>query len=328
MLNQDLVSVVIPVYNVEEFVERSVQSVLDQSYKNVEIILVEDGSTDESLSKCKSLCDKFSNIKLLVHEKNQGQEATRNDGIDAATGKWLLFLDSDDTLKLDCIEKLVDKAASNSCDIVLFDFVYNVNGTDNRVTSNLKEGLYSKQHFISYMLVETSLSFVSCIGTKFYNVSFLKNAKIKFDRKFKFNEDGAFGLTAINECTNIYYLKEPFYNYIIRQSGSVQSTYRNNFFDTVKNVHVMLRDMLVENKCSKKAMKQYYLISAQFILVCLKNEKDFKSYESFLEVFKKIKKDDEYLLLCKHILSIPSMKYRLFMIFYKFNLKKLVYRIV
>lgn len=119
MLNKDpLVSIVVPVYNVEAYLQRCVTSILTQTYKNIEIILVDDGSTDGSGEICERIKEKESNI-VVVHQKNGGLSAARNTGINIAKGQYIAFVDSDDFIKEDLIEYLFDLLIRNNCPMAL-----------------------------------------------------------------------------------------------------------------------------------------------------------------------------------------------------------------
>ncbi len=106
----DLVSVVVPVYNAALYLDACVNSIINQSYGNIEIILVEDHSTDNSLEMCRKYAQAEPRIRLIVHEKNTGYGVGRNDGIDAANGKWVMLLDADDEYLPDAVEKMVHSA--------------------------------------------------------------------------------------------------------------------------------------------------------------------------------------------------------------------------
>ena len=105
-MKKDTVSIIIPVYNPGAGLERCINSVRNQTYKEIEIILVNDASKDGSDVVCKKLAEQCSNIKYIEHIDNKGQTITRNDGIAVVDSEWMLFLDADDTLELDAIEKL------------------------------------------------------------------------------------------------------------------------------------------------------------------------------------------------------------------------------
>lgn len=118
MINQSLVSVIIPVYKVERFICRCIDSVIGQAYKNLEIILVDDGSPD----RCGEICDDYAKKDKrirVIHQKNQGLSAARNAGLEIAAGQWLYFLDSDDYISAPAIEKMVSAAEKGHYDIVI-----------------------------------------------------------------------------------------------------------------------------------------------------------------------------------------------------------------
>lgn len=328
MEKSDLVSIVVPVYNTEAFLERCVESALNQTYKNVEIILVEDGSTDGSLNKCKELVKKHPNISLVKHEKNMGQEATRNDGIDASRGKWLLFLDSDDTIETNAIEELIAITKDCNVNMIMFDFTYIEHDRKTVARASMEPGLYTKSDFVKNLLTKLPLHFVSCIGSKFYNVNFLQKNKLKFNSKYKFNEDGGFALEVIENIDAIYYLNKSFYNYILRDSGSIQTSYRQDMYLTIKNVHLLLNHIIEENNCDRQVKKRFNLLCAQFIRVCLKNEKQFKGYDSFVNMYYILKKDEMYGPASKRPFAVSSFIYCVFLLLFKLRLKKLLYLMV
>ena len=116
-----LVSIVVPVYNVEKYLERCVDSLINQTYKNIEIILVDDGATDNSGELCDKLLFKDSRIKVF-HKLNGGLSDARNYGINQATGEYLLFVDSDDWVENEIVEKLYNSIEQNSADISVCGF--------------------------------------------------------------------------------------------------------------------------------------------------------------------------------------------------------------
>ena len=112
------VSIVVPVYNVEKYLKRCVNSLIGQSYSNLEILLVDDGSKDSSLSICKEYELKDSRIRVF-HKENEGLGLTRNYGIERATGEYITFVDSDDYLTSDAITAMLDRAIATNADVVI-----------------------------------------------------------------------------------------------------------------------------------------------------------------------------------------------------------------
>ena len=120
-MNKPLISVVVPVYNVEQYLKKCLDSIIKQKYNNLEIIIVNDGSTDNSQKICQEYVKKDKRIKLIT-QKNQGLSAARNTGIDNAHGKYISFVDSDDYLDLEFINELYNTIIENKSDISACDF--------------------------------------------------------------------------------------------------------------------------------------------------------------------------------------------------------------
>ncbi|MBR3002612.1 MAG: glycosyltransferase [Clostridia bacterium] len=133
--SEPLVSIIIPVYNTEKYVERCIQSVEKQDYNNLEIIVVDDGSTDNSLTICKKIAQNDSRIKL-IHKENQGAGFARNTGLDNASGKYVMFIDSDDYILQGCIKRIVEIAEKGNFDVVKFG---TIKGKENIYTDIIKQ---------------------------------------------------------------------------------------------------------------------------------------------------------------------------------------------
>ena len=118
-MKNDIVSIIVPVYNVEKYLDRCVESIVNQTYRNLEIVLVDDGSPDRCPQMCDEWAKKDSRIKV-IHKENQGLGIARNTGIEHATGSYICFFDSDDYIALDTIEQAYKQALKESADIVLF----------------------------------------------------------------------------------------------------------------------------------------------------------------------------------------------------------------
>lgn len=162
-----LVSVIVPVYNVEQYLDECLNSIRQQTYKNIEIIVVEDCSTDNSLNTLtKHLED--PRVKLIQHEKNSGLSAARNTGIDTAKGNYIIFIDSDDLVHLSLIELCVKYAIVNDADLITYNFKAFEDGVklspqlDLPDVDNLKvleqgEDYFNQQHFAWLKFIRTSL---------------------------------------------------------------------------------------------------------------------------------------------------------------------------
>lgn len=170
------VSIVIPLYNAEPFIGRCLDSILNQSYKDIEIILVDDVSSDASLSIAEDYQKKHSSIKIIKHPTNKGSMISRKDGYMAATGECLMFVDSDDVLPLDAVEKLVSKQVEANADIVLGNAVkIYVNGRRERIVDNVRANA-KKLDFLKALLDEKARR---CLWGRLYRTSLFHDYQLK-----------------------------------------------------------------------------------------------------------------------------------------------------
>lgn len=139
---EDLISIIVPIYNAEEFLGECIESILNQSYINIEIILVNDGSTDSSLNICNKYKEMDNRIKI-ISKSNSGVSDTRNIGISNALGKYICFTDADDMLKNDFVKVLYTEMVNNEVDIVFCNFEYDYNGKLIKKKPRLRAEIYN-----------------------------------------------------------------------------------------------------------------------------------------------------------------------------------------
>ena len=291
----DLVSIIVPVYNVQKYLQRCVESLINQSYTNIEIILIDDGSSDDSLELCYKLAENDERIKVYKNDENIGQAATRQTGINLSAGKWIMFLDSDDAFDDNAVEKMVNFAKTFGADMVLSSYTVIQNEQAAVKKANIDEGIYSRKDFISLCLSKIEWNIMSCIGSKIYNREFLRKYEIQFESKYKYNEDGAFLIAALSNVSVVGYVDEPFYQYFIRNSGSTQTSYRENMFSYINKTDVILKRVFEENGLfNNEKKKLWYNKHIMLYLAVLANEARYKNYSSYKQVVSQIKKDEEY----------------------------------
>lgn len=177
------ISVIIPCYNVEKFIDQAVQSALAQTYTNVEIILVDDGSTDGTASICDYYAEKYANVKV-IHQKNSGQAYARNIGLEQATGEYIYFLDSDDWIEQETFTSIMKKVVVNNVDVIFFDaYVVDEDAKkleDDRryVKADLKEIVLSGKEWYQLM-IERGI-FSACVPYHLFKRTFLQDNQLKF----------------------------------------------------------------------------------------------------------------------------------------------------
>lgn len=214
----DKISVIVPVYNVKQYLERCVKSITSQTYNNLEIILIDDGSTDGS----GEVCNKFTDKRIkVVHKQNQGLGLTRNVGIDNATGKYMVFVDSDDYLDKTMIENLYNNLVLNNADTCIGGFkrVFK-----NKVISNVNP--YAGKTFSNSQIIENVLAKMLGKANKIddhiemsvwkvlFSTSVIQQNKIYFPSERKFiSEDIIFDTEYYSKCRRVCMSDDIGYNY-------------------------------------------------------------------------------------------------------------------
>ena len=225
MKNNPLVSVVIPVYNTAKYLPRCLDSIIHQTYHNLEIIIIDDGSTDDSYIIAKKYATKDPRIKL-IHQKNSGQSTARNRGIKLATGIYISFIDSDDLITKDFIKKLLDPFNTQDAVLSVCGIHYkrlNQASISNVYTNPIRNRRSSESYkaYILYLLAIDGRMYSSV--NKLYKTSFVKT--LAFDKNLNFAEDTKFVLNYLNHTQGkISFILEPLYIY---NYGTETSTIRS-----------------------------------------------------------------------------------------------------
>lgn len=214
MKKKELVSIIVPVYKVEEMLDRCMESILHQSYKNIEVILVDDGSPD----RCPILCDEYSKkdkrVKV-IHKENGGLSSARNEGLKKATGEYLCFIDSDDYVEKNYVEKLYNEISKNNLDFV----VCNYKRIYGEVIQNCEVNNFKIDNFIN-----------PSVWNKMYRKSLFKN--IKFPDKLYYEDLGTFPMVYCNG-KKYKIINDYLYNYA-QNINSIMHQTNNKIFDVYK----------------------------------------------------------------------------------------------
>ena len=230
MKTEELISIIVPIYNVEQFLDECIKSILEQTYKNLEVILCDDGSTDS----CPQICDKYAKIDPrihVVHKDNGGLSDARNAGIDIATGDYITFIDSDDFINKNMISYLYNSLKENDADMACCQ----------RQEVDIKSlPIQKKRRFKTFILdgnKECMKSFFcnSQMDTvawgKLYKYSMFKNVRYPVG---KYNEDVFTTYKIVAQCKKIFVGKRQYYNYRIRPSSIMTSIFTEKHLDAIK----------------------------------------------------------------------------------------------
>lgn len=209
----DLISIIIPVYNVEKYVEKCVNSALKQTYQNLEIILIDDGSTDNSGKICEKLSSNDNRIKVF-HKKNGGLSDARNYGIERATGNYIMFIDSDDWIENDTVELSLAKAIKDKADIVIFGISKDYDNGKKKVRIPTVSGIYNSEESIALLNSFKCFDVSAC--NKFYNIKLFGNIRFPVG---KLCEDFYTIYLLFSKANKITVLNEAKYHYFQRANS-------------------------------------------------------------------------------------------------------------
>lgn len=271
------VSVVVPVYNVELYLNKCIESIVNQSYKNLEIILVDDGSPDKCPSMCDDWAKKDKRIKV-IHKKNAGLGNARNTGIENATGEYICFVDSDD---------IIDKNTIEACCNKLFDFDYDIihygfkkmdldgNIFKYQPTTSLKDkyvGIDEVKKILPLLVIgmpkeyaiNVNLSACMCL----INMNLIKKAKWKFVSERDIISEDVYSLLKLyKNIQSGYILKDTFYSYRLNPK-SLTTTYRKDRFEKVKILHKELIGLFPDDG---SMIERFDYLFLSYTISCLKS---------------------------------------------------------
>lgn len=321
-----LVSIIIPVYNGEKHIKKCVEKLLQQTYPKIEIIIVNDGSVDNTESILENLSRQNNNIKL-INKSNTGVSDTRNRGIKESKGEYILFLDSDDFLEKDAVEQMIKKIGKNKIDLLIFGF--KVLGSSNRLndTSTLKKLCYSKElkKDLLRSIISTKNNIFGYVWRAMYSKKLLIENKILFPKGIKISEDYMFLLNAIHCSENIFIDKNEYYIYNINEQ-SMSIKYIPSLLHDMSFVNEWMYEKIVKNNV--ELLEGYYCCVCNTYLKFVQNvvRDPNTNKKQKIDIIKNIKKEKQFAKYIKRV----WFKYKKFniktfisLIMFRLNLEKL-----
>jgi len=272
---RDLISVVIPVYNSETTLERCVNSICAQTWENIEIILVDDGSTDKSGYLCDKYAARFSNINV-VHKKNEGQGRAKNDGINASTGRYIAFVDSDDWIEKECLEQALIAICENNADLCSYAYVQEDEQNKVVYRCHVKNAIYQNEeikhgfvlHFFGDDLKNDELRGVSSAMT-LYNADIIKQNKICFATEREvLSEDTVFNLELCKYISTAVTIPNMYYHYCIHESSFSREKTENRLtmaYDFQKILHKYARQYEIDDIVSNRICMTMWVAIVSYI---------------------------------------------------------------
>ena len=216
-----MVSIIVPIYNAEQYLRRCVDSILNQEYTDYELLLVNDGSTDASGDICEEYGDRDPRV-IVIQKENTGVSDSRNRALDRARGKYLQFLDSDDWITPDATRLFVRAAEEYGCDMVISDF-YRVVGERLSPKGDIEEeGVLTREEFAAHMMENPADFYYGVLWNKLYRRDIVEEHKLRMDTDISWCEDFMFNLEYIRYAKVFYALHAPIY-YYVKRKGSLAS---------------------------------------------------------------------------------------------------------
>lgn len=237
------ISVIMPIYNVARYLRRSIDSVLKQTFKGFELILVDDGSTDAS----PSILDEYKDNPRVnvIQKKNSGSGLSRNAGLDVAKGQYVYFMDPDDWLEGEMLRDNYELIRKESPDILLFG---SYDHFENRVTSqNLdNEFLQSKNSFLERFPLLFKKNVMYTVWNKIYKKSFLLNYNLRFGSE-RSGQDYVFNIKVYDKVNTMLVTNKKYYHYVIQRKDSATTNFRKDMFDLYKHEQIELINFIENN---------------------------------------------------------------------------------
>lgn len=228
-----MISIIIPIYNKEQYIEKCVDSILSQKYKDYEVILVNDGSTDNSLQICKECYSKINNIKIIT-QKNQGVSAARNTGILNAKGENIIFIDADDEIEEGYLENLSKNV--NDYDLTICGCNYFIEEKKKLVVKKFDNNLKEQTIGIEQLIKVARKGLLNALWNKIFNKSIIDEHNIRFDEKISLGEDLLFIIEYIKYInTRIYIINKPLYHYTLRKAG-INLNSKEKIYDKINRI--------------------------------------------------------------------------------------------
>jgi len=303
--NKEKVSIIVPVYNSEKYLNKCIDSIISQTYSNIEILIIDDGSNDQSVNICHEYKKKDNRIKI-IKEKHRGVSNARNVGLENASGDYILFVDSDDWIEKKLIEESISLYKESIADIV----IYNLRQFDNKnqrfckKQKGYKSGFFKIQNILGELLKKEILN---APWNKLYKKSIIDLQNIRFDVNIQIGEDLLFNINYFKAIKNIYITNSKLYNYRIHDK-SLTRVYKEEKYIQLMEVNKELINWIIESDLkNKKIVNICQYIKLKNILSCfrdLKNNNCNYSKKQKYEYIKRIKSNTPLIIIYTNGLKI------------------------
>ncbi len=278
-MKTSLVSIIVPVYNVSKYLKQNFDSLINQTYKNIEIIFIDDGSTDDSGTICDSFQKQDSRIRV-IHKQNEGLGLTRNVGISSAKGEYIMFLDADDFIDTKMVEILLNKIQETNSDVVYCGFNEYYNESNIVKRSSCFSGRSFTDDIFDNVILEmigspfdsktdTRISMSSCMAI--YSLDVIKKNNISFYSEREYiSEDLIFQIALLKKCKKVTIIEDNLYYYRYSNENSLTHKFNINDFERNKAVYYKVKELLINSSSKEEDKKKINNSINRFILARLR----------------------------------------------------------
>lgn len=250
-----LVSVIVPIYNMEKYIKACVNSIVTQSYNNLEIILVNDGSKDTSSIICEQIAKNNPNV-LLINQENQGVSLARNNGIEHARGEYLLFVDADDTVPPDAIRTMVEAAEAHNADLIIGKASKN---------EDIPIGVFTGESFLRKVLEDNPMAY--SVWRILFKREFVQN--LRFPEGYIAHEDSYFVFLCALKKPKVLTINKVVYNYTIVNNSASRSGFTTKKYDDICQLLEKKEKIIIKDY--KHLIPLYYHLKCKIQMALLSN---------------------------------------------------------
>lgn len=321
------ISVIVPVYNSEKYLKRCIDSILNQTYKAIELILVDDGSPDN----CGKICDEYAKKDKrvrVIHKTNAGVSAARNSGLEIASGNYATFVDSDDYIEPEMYGNMMEKVHQYNCDVVMCDCIKDFTDHSEIYTHDIRAGFYDKEQLVNeyypHLLMMENVEYPATISNWLILFNRNKLGNLRYVVGVRYSEDLLFGAQLVYNTDSFYYMKEQAYYHYYMNPTSATHKFTVDKWNDYKTLHFEINKYFSE--CESFDFSHqidlcllffvYNSVSNIFSADNLEREKKFK-------IVKNILGDNEVRRMFSNIkvLKLPiSKKLKIVTIIYKYRI--------
>lgn len=321
------ISVIVPVYNSEKYLKRCIDSILNQTYKAIELILVDDGSPDN----CGKICDEYAKKDKrvrVIHKTNAGVSAARNLGLEIASGNYATFVDSDDYIEPEMYSNMMEKVHQYNCDVVMCDCIKDFTDHSEIYTHDIRAGFYDKEQLINeyypHLLMMENVEYPATISNCLTLFNRNKLGNLRYVVGVRYSEDLLFGAQLVYNTDSFYYMKEQAYYHYYMNPTSATHKFTVDKWNDYKTLHFEINKYFSECE-SFDFSHQIDLCLLFFVYNSVSNifSADNLEREKKFEIVRNILGDNEVRRMFSNIkvLKLPiSKKLKIVTIIYKYRI--------